>query len=752
MKTKLLTAFAVLSLGIQSKAQTISTARAAAVGSTVTIKGIVLNGSELGNIRYVQDATAGISLYSSALSNVNRGDSINATGIMASYYNLAEVNVSSHTEVTTGNALPTPAVITPSQMSELNEGELVRINNCTFNLGGGTFASNTAYTYTSASQTGTIFVSTTNTLITGTIIPNTPVNLVGIVSQHAGAATGTGATTGYQLVLRDPNDIMNTTSIYLTAQPSPTNIATTGIDINWSTNIAGSGASYIKYGKTPALELGIITGTNSTGNHVASITGATAATIYYARVYSINGTDTASSLTKVFCTKSNSSGVIKTYFNRTVDNSVSTSPSNNAVYLNGLVDDTLIAYINRAQTTMDIAIYNWDNSNSSNITTAVNAAFTRGVKIRIVYDGSTTQSGLNTINTSIKKLASPQGFNYTIMHNKFVIIDANSSNPNAPIVWTGSTNWTGQQLATDANNVIIFQDQSLARGYKLEFDEMWGDTSVVSNPNTSLSKFGQFKTDNTPHEYMIGGKRVESYFSPSDQTTSHIISTVGTANTDMYFGNLLITRSDIATKIASQITTNNLNVNGKAKGILDDTSSASGPWFTMHAVMNSNIRISHYSWLFHHKYLIVDQSNTSSDPLVLTGSHNWSNAGEQKNDENTVIVHDASIANQYYQEFSQRWNDELTTGIDAVDFSGGIISIYPNPNDGNFMVNYTATKDEKVNMKLYDMVGRTVYSNETRVTNGSNPIQMNIHNITKGVYFFEFTTETGKHTEKLVIQ
>ncbi|MFZ8499104.1 phospholipase D-like domain-containing protein, partial [Staphylococcus aureus] len=86
-----------------------------------------------------------------------------------------------------------------------------------------------------------------------------------------------------------------------------------------------------------------------------------------------------------------------------------------------------------------------------------------------------------------------QGSNYTIMHNKFVIIDANTTNPNNAILWTGSTNWTSQQLSTDANNVIIFQDQSIARGYKAEFDEMWGDTSVTSSANTSLSKFGQFK-------------------------------------------------------------------------------------------------------------------------------------------------------------------------------------------------------------------------------------------------------------------
>lgn len=745
MKTKLFIIGAIASWGLQLNAQTIATVRGSALASTVTVKGRVLNGSELGNIRYVQDATAGISIYGSNLSTVHRGDSIVATGILTSYNNLLEITpVSTFSVPSTGLALPASAVITPSQMAESFEGEMVKINNCTFALGGSTFTGNTNYNITSSGQTAAIRISSTSPLV-GTIIPNTSVNLTGILSQFC-SSPASGCTSGYQLLLRDANDIVNNVSIFLTAQPFPTAITTTGIDINWTTNIAGSGASFIKYGKTAALELGSISGSNSTVNHVASITAATAATIYYARVFSVNGTDTASSLTKVFCTQSNSSGSIKAYFDRSVDNSVSTGT--NAVCLNNLIDDTLIAYINRAQTTLDIAIYNWDNSNGNNITNAVNAAYTRGVKVRIVYDGSTSQSGIAALNASIKKVASPQGASYTIMHNKFVIIDANSSNANSPIVWTGSTNWTSAQLASDANNVIVFQDQSLARGYKLEFDEMWGDTSVTSNPNASLAKFGQFKTDNTPHEYVIGGKRVESYFSPSDQTTSHIISTIATANTDLYFGNLVITRSDIANKIASQITLNSLT----AKGILDDTTGASTPWYILHNVMNNNIRINHFSWMFHHKYLIIDQSNPSSDPLVLTGSHNWSNAGESKNDENTVIVHDASITNQYYQEFSARWNEQGTSGINDIKSDNFNLAIYPNPNNGSFVMNYAGSKNEIISIRLVDLMGRMNYTNELQVNKGSNAIEMNFQNLTPGIYLFEIINGYGKQTKKLLIQ
>ncbi len=58
--------------------------------------------------------------------------------------------------------------------------------------------------------------------------------------------------------------------------------------------------------------------------------------------------------------------------------------------------------------------------------------------------------------------------------------------------------------------------------------------------------------------------------------------------------------------------------------------------------------------LLHHKYMILD-ANSASDPMVVTGSMNWSANGDDTNDENTLIIHDAAIANQFYQEFAARY-------------------------------------------------------------------------------------------------
>ena len=68
--------------------------------------------------------------------------------------------------------------------------------------------------------------------------------------------------------------------------------------------------------------------------------------------------------------------------------------------------------------------------------------------------------------------------------------------------------------------------------------------------------------------------------------------------------------------------------------------------------MRSHTGVQHQ---IHHKYAIVDANFANSDPIVITGSHNWSNNAENNSDENTLIIHDPIIANIYLQEFEKRW-------------------------------------------------------------------------------------------------
>jgi len=620
----------------------IEDARSKAVGSTVTITGIVTNGNELGAIRYIQDESGAIPAYSTAMSNVVRGDMVTVTGALKLYNNLLEIDpVTSFTVVSKGNGLPQPKVITLQQMNEAVEGMLVRINKAMFSTPGTKFSSNTTYNFTANGITGAIFVRTNHPLI-GQVVPSGTIDLIGIASQFS----YDNPATGYQLLLRDINDIASSSQIRLTSDIKISNIATSGFNLDWTTDAEGS--SGILYGNTPQLELGKITDELPVNNHIIKMTGASPSELFYVQAFSVKGTDTAKSAVKVFITASASKGEIKVYFTQSADQSVARTAK--AVSLPQLVDDTLSAYINRAKYSLDFCVYNTNLDLFSNIRDAINNAYKRGVAVRVIVGGSTTNLGLNQINPAINKLESPTGEPYAIMHHKFIILDAESPNPNDAIVWTGSTNLTEGNINEDANNVVIVQDQSLAKAFKIEFEEMWGSSSLT--PDRQKSKFGTFKTNNTPHDFVIGGKRVECYFSPSDGTNDKILESINSADSDLSINTMLITRSDLAYAITDRDAADvSVNVIVDSDGTLSFVDS------TLSNRLKTHYTKYNKSGMLHNKYLIADQSNTKSDPLVLTGSHNWSNAANNTNDENTLIIHDSTTANIYYQEFLKRFLD-----------------------------------------------------------------------------------------------
>jgi len=637
----------------------IADARSGSIGATVTVKGIVTNGSELGPIRYLQDNSAGIAVYSSSLSNTKRGDSISVTGALSDYNQLLEISpVTNFTVISSGNNLPVPVVLTPSQLSDNYEAQLVRIEHAVFADAGKTFTGKTNYNFIANGQDGEIRISDNASPLVGKVIPSGEVTITGALGQYFST---------YQVLPRDENDVVASSSINLTTPVTVGSITTTGFVMSWGTDVTGT--SELKYGNTPALELGSLPSSGNGTTHTYAITGRTASEILYIRAFSVNGSDTAKSTVGTYITASNSTGNIKTYFNRTVDPTVSTGTD--AIQLDHAIDDTLIKYIERAQETIDFTIYNFNNSGITNISAALNAAYSRGVVIRVIYDSDQGNLGIAELNAGIGKLADPiQGYpTYGIMHNKFLIFDAKSTDPNLPIVWTGSTNLTDGQINTDANNVIIIQDQSLAKNYTLEFEEMFGSTGP--QPDLANSKFGPDKTDNTAHEFMIGGHRVESYFSPSDGTNSKILASINSADQDLSVAAMLITRNELGYAIRDRV---NAGVTGKVLVNSDSDPSMATVKATLESALGTNFRKTGESGIMHHKYLIVDNSAPASDPLVLTGSHNWSSSAEYRNDENTLIVHDATVVNQYYQEFTSRFNNGQLI-VDAPDCVADYVNI-----------------------------------------------------------------------------
>ena len=687
-------------------AQDIATARSQGVGATVTVTGIVTNGDELGPIRYIEDSTAGLALYDpTALSGVVRGEEVTVSGVLVDYNGLMEMTpVNSNITNSTGNSI-IPQLITPIQVGENTESELVQINNVIFNSGGSLFIVGT-HDFTANGETGKVYIRAGNPL-ENSLIPIGPITLIGISSQYTFSVP---ANDGYQILPRDSSDIIQTGALIFTSAVMQSNITTTSFDLSWT--VSDSSTTNCNYGLSSGLGITINNGGN-TLTHTISLTGLQPATFYYVECYSVNGIDTAFSNIGIYSTASNSSGVIRPYFNHSVDVSVSTGvdAQNITTYFN----DTIKAYMDRAQSTLDICVY---NASDATIATAINDAYNRGVSVRYIADDDVVNSMLSSLNPNIPIVYRdpvPAG----IMHNKFIIVDANSAN-NAWVM-SGSTNWTNpNNLFNDYNNLIFIQDQAIAKAYTLEFEEMWGGT------------FGTHKTNNTPHKFIVDGKDVEVYFSPSDQTTSKILEVINDVDYTLEFGLLGFTRDDLGQAVIDMHNSFGTNV----RGIIEDVNTT-GSEFAALIAAGVNVK-SHMgiSYAFHHKYAIADADVTLSDPTVLTGSHNWSSNAENNSDDNTIIIHDHTIANIYLQEFTERFNELGGSGInDLIELK---ISVFPNPSVG--IVNLkTELEIEKIN--LYAVDGKLI--NTTKELS----IQIN----TKGVYFIKIFTKKGNLVRKIVV-
>ncbi len=454
---------------------------------------------------------------------------------------------------------------------------------------------------------------------------------------------------------------------------------------------------------------------------------------------------------------------IQCYFTRPVDTSVARTEK--AISLIRTAGDTVIAYINRAKYTLDIAMYDFvedstwfEQGNIPDIAGAINKAYARGVKIRWVCNQIDSifspNTGLDSLNKAIPVLPSPTGNSYGIMHNKFVVIDGRSSNPSDPIVWTGCMNWEPGQIDKDANNLVIIQDSAFAHCYLTEFNQMWGDTVEGGKYNLANSKFGPKKKDITPHNFIIDGHRVESYFSPTDTTNNHIISTIASAKTEIDFGVFEFSYAQDATEIINMI-----NKGIYVAGIMDQYSLAYAPYSKLSNSMAAMLQLySGNDSLFHNKYVIVDPCNMQADPMVLAGSHNWTNEAEVYNDENTIIIHDSTVANLFYQAFHKEFYSLggvmvqhcIPLGINEVTTNNKAVVILPNPNYGKFILQFDNDQHINEQVEIYNMLGEKLYN----TTLLSNNTQIDLSMQPQGIYLYRVISseESTVVAGKFVIQ
>ena len=292
--------------------------------------------------------------------------------------------------------------------------------------------------------------------------------------------------------------------------------------------------------------------------------------------------------------------------------------------------------VDNAKESIDIAIFGYDEIPA--VTEALQRAKSRNVKIRFVYDEKyNTADSYYKDNVKIAALAQSTGsdrnpdsknLSNMLMHNKFIIFDKS-------IVYTGSMNFSPTGISGyDVNDVIILNSKEIAGLYTKEFEQMLGGKFHTAKEKLTEDRI-----------FNINGSVVEVYFSPKDKTTDRIVQILNNAKHYIFMPVFLITNSKIA---KSMIDAKHRGVDVRV--ILD----ANGVYTrnSKHSELRNNgilLKTENYAGKLHSKMIVVD------DEYLITGSMNFSNSGENKNDENLLIIKDNRIAKLHKDFFLYLW-------------------------------------------------------------------------------------------------
>lgn len=325
-----------------------------------------------------------------------------------------------------------------------------------------------------------------------------------------------------------------------------------------------------------------------------------------------------------------STAVIPSYF---TDNMAATG-TNPAVTV---MEQALLDRIQGASASIDAAFYDF---NRDSIRDALIAAHNRGVAVRVITD----DEARHHINSYIPYYAALENAGIplkddqrenSIMHNKYFIIDGDAG---TPIVWTGSTNMTDNGFTLNHNNALYFQSAEMADLYQADFNQMWA------------GKFSNAKEPALSHTATVDGRPVGVYFSPKDGAMSQLIAQVNGAQQTIDFAIFFFTDDNLGDAL---IAARQRGVS--VRGLWDNLGAAS-PFSEDERLCEAGIpiRTEDTRGKMHHKFMVIDAGGTA--PRVITGSMNWTSSGDNANDENTVILQDPVLAQQYRTGFNTMWN------------------------------------------------------------------------------------------------
>ncbi len=333
--------------------------------------------------------------------------------------------------------------------------------------------------------------------------------------------------------------------------------------------------------------------------------------------------------------------------------------SDEMVWLSRGLYEALLAFVGRASSPefgLRAAVYEF---HYQPVAAAFRVAVDLGADVKIVYDDESTYAEENRATLEAVGLLGTDvdiGRTVTegIRHNKFIVL-LKDDKPIA--VWTGSTNISDGGIFGHSNVGHAVWDDDIAAAYLEYWKRLEGNLtpSKLREPNRAASPL---PVGPTPPD------SVTPLFSPRDpknDTTTidwyaarmadaqELVCFTAAFGIDPAFQAVLAVESDVLRYVVKDddlAATENI-------GVDHDVLFAAGGRFDEGALANfrfergNPLNVNDY---IHTKFMLVDP--LSDDPLVVTGSANFSIPSQVNNDENMLVIRgDTRVADIYFGEF-----------------------------------------------------------------------------------------------------
>lgn len=288
----------------------------------------------------------------------------------------------------------------------------------------------------------------------------------------------------------------------------------------------------------------------------------------------------------------------------------------------------LIRLINNAQSEIKFAIYGLRGQEE--ILQALILAKKRGVSIQGVVDsdhhGKNYYDDTHLLYEHFDMKTDKISY---IMHNKFFIFDDK-------ILWSGSANLSDTGTGGyNANSVVVIENEKIASIYEDEFDQMF-----------AKKKFNNKKRELSYKDIKTSDSTISIFFSPKSNTYEEgIKELVQNAKKYIYIPIFYLTHEDLAVQL---IKAHKRGV--EIKIILDATAARNK--YSKHKLLRQEgikVKVENFGGKMHAKSMIVD------DRFIISGSMNFTKAGNSKNDENTLIIQNEKLAKEYKVYFMTLW-------------------------------------------------------------------------------------------------